>query len=141
MSAKKPGWDGSTKISEASTGTEAGSTLAWVEQSRLKEFNDQLESSLKLVGLSRRNPKRSKSMTQKRKGLHERHARCLRLRPASLMSFSRCWRPLQPIPDSERVASLDRDDGCSTSATTSAYGDRVRSSEDPPCWSCCDARR
>ena len=73
MSAKKPGWDGSTKISEASTGTEAGSTLAWVEQSRLKEFNDQLESSLKLVGLSRRTPKRSKSMTQKRKGLHERH--------------------------------------------------------------------
>ena len=101
MSAKKPGWDGSTKILEASTGTEAGSTLAWVEQSRLnrKEFNDQLENSLKLVGLSRRNPKRSKSMTQKRKGLHSVMPphRCLRLRPASSMSFSRCWRPRQPI--------------------------------------------
>ena len=110
MSAKKPGWDGSTKISEASTGTEAGSTLAWVEQSRLKEFNDQLESSLKLVGLSRRNPKRSKSMTQKRKGLHERHATAP-LSPIETGVLDELQSLLATAaahpPDSERVASLD----------------------------------
>ena len=112
MSAKKPGWDGSTKISEASTGTEAGSTLAWVEQSRLnrKEFNDQLENSLKLVGLSRRTPKRSKSMTQKRKGLHERHATAP-LSPIETGVLDELQSLLATAaahpPDSERVAILE----------------------------------
>ena len=60
MSAKKPGWDGSTKILEASTGTEAGSTLAWVEQSRLnrKEFNDQLENLSKTSWIVSEEPPR-----------------------------------------------------------------------------------
>lgn len=121
MSAKKPGWDGSTKILEASTGTEAGSTLAWVEQSRLnrKEFNDQLENSLKLVGLSRRNPKRSKSMTQKRKGLHERHATAP-LSPIETGVLDELQSLLATAaahpPDSERVANLD--DATTATAST-----------------------
>ena len=122
MSAKKPGWDGSTKILEASTGTEAGSTLAWVEQSRLnrKEFNDQLENSLKLVGLSRRTPKsRSKSMTQKRKGLHERHATAP-LSPIETGVLDELQSLLATAaahpPDSERVANLD--DATTATAST-----------------------
>jgi hypothetical protein len=76
MSQKKSGWDGSTRVPPASAGTEAGSTLAWVEQSRLnrKELNEQLTNSIKVIGMSRRTPKRPKSTALKPKGLHERHA-------------------------------------------------------------------
>ena len=76
MSPKKSGWDGSTRVPPASAGTEAGSTLAWVEQSRLnrKELNEQLTNSIKVIGMSRRTPKRPKSTALKPKGLHERHA-------------------------------------------------------------------